>query len=126
MVCAFCGTWHEENAIEALRWRGVCIGCQGVYSVRFPSKAEARRYAVLRIEEKNKSITVLEAQPEFPIWINGVKVCTYKADFAYFRDQVRVIEDVKSGPTKTAVYRLKKKLVEASYPGVKIVEIEAT
>jgi len=33
-----------------------------------------------------------------------------------------IVEDVKSGPTKTAAYRLRKKLVEAIH-GVRIVEV---
>ena len=97
--------------------------------VRFASKAEAERYCELRLLLRAGQISNLEMQPKFPISINGVKICTYVADFRYFsRDdgpQNQVghlhVEDVKG--TKTPVYRLKKKLVEALYPGVKIEEI---
>ena len=66
-------------------------------------------------------ISRLILQPKFDIIVNGVKVAYYKADFAYFNKNNRVIEDVKG--VKTPIYRLKKKLVEALYPGVKIEEV---
>lgn len=92
-----------------------------VDGVRFASKAEARRYCELKLLVQAGEIRNLELQPAFPIVIEGVRVTTYIADFAYFGGGKRVIEDVKG--FKTDVYALKKKLVEAMYPGVKIIEI---
>jgi hypothetical protein len=86
-----------------------------------PSAAEARRCAELHILQNAGEISRLEMQPKFPVWINGIKVFTYIADFAYFTAAERVIEDVKGA--LTPMYRLKKKAVEAFYPGVKIVEV---
>ena len=87
-----------------------------------PSKAEAKRCGQLTMLVRCKLISELEQQPKFPCIIGGVKVCTYIADFSY-RDGtgVLIIEDVKGQPTP--VYRLKKKLVEALYPNVKISEV---
>ena len=98
--------------------------------VRFASKAEAERYCQLRLLVKAGEIYNLEMQPKYLISINGQKICTYVADFRYFskehgpKNQVGHlhVEDVKG--IKTPVYRLKKKLVEALYPGVKIEEIK--
>ena len=87
----------------------------------FDSKAESQRYAELRILEKIGEIQNLELQPVFPIVINGVKICKYIGDFAYFEKGKRVIEDVKG--MRTPVYRLKKKLVEAIFVGTKIIEV---
>ncbi len=76
----------------------------------------------------------LELQPKFPVIVAGVKIGSYVADFAYIdtarrgpHGQVgcKVVEDVKSAPTRTRLYIWKKKLVEALYPGVKIVEVSA-
>ena len=89
----------------------------------FDSKAEARRYGELRLLQRARQIQNLELQPKFPIVINGVKICTYIADFAYLERDKRVVEDIKSEPTKTAVYRIKVKLMEAVYPDTKITEI---
>jgi len=89
--------------------------------ITFASAKEARRYAELKIEERAGLIRNLELQPVYEIAINGVRVCKYVGDFRYFRDQDRVLEDVKG--QKTPMYRLKRKLVEAAYPGTKIIEI---
>ena len=90
-----------------------------VDDICFDSAKEARRYSELKLLERGKVINSLELQPEFPVVINGKKVCKYMADFSYYEDDRRVIEDVKG--FKTPVYRLKKRLVEALY-GVEIIE----
>ena len=87
-----------------------------------PSKTEAKRCVELHLLQSQGVIRLLEMQPKFLCQVNGVKICTYIADFAYFTD-VRVVEDVKG--QLTPVYKLKKKLVEALHPGVKIVEVRA-
>jgi len=113
--------------------------------VTFDSKKEAKRYTELRLLEKAGHITHLELQPEYQITINGAKICKYKADFRYFTvrqenneqyynskgewqtptmtgdKEGQIVEDVKG--FKTPIYRLKKKLVEACYPGTQIKEV---
>lgn len=91
-----------------------------VDGIVFASKKEAKRYGELRLMQRAGLIRNLELQPKFPIIIKGTKCFTYIADFAYFDDHNRVIEDVKG--MKTAMYRLKRKCVIAMY-GVKILEI---
>ena len=111
----------------------------------FDSKKEAKRYTELKLLEKTGMITHLELQPTYQITVNGVDICKYKADFRYFtvraenREQYnnskgewqtptltgdkegQIVEDVKG--YKTPIYRLKKKLVEACYPGTLIKEV---
>ncbi len=92
---------------------------------KWDSKAERARWVILKLMESQKLIVSLVRQPRFDIIMNGIQCGFYRADFAYYHIaniSLRVIEDVKSAPTKTAVYRLKKKLVEAQY-GIKITEI---
>ena len=89
-----------------------------VDGTRFASKAEAARYGVLRRMETLGLIRGLELQPRFACDVNGAHVCTYVADFAYFRENERVVEDVKG--LATDVFKLKRRLVEAIYPGVRI------
>ena len=93
--------------------------------IRFASKAEGRRYGELKTMEQAGEITGLELQPKFNCVVNGMKICSYIADFRYFDGNKRVVEDVKSRPTRTPAYRIKKKLVEALYPGVEITEVRA-
>jgi hypothetical protein len=118
----------------------------------FASKAEARRYAELRLLEKAGEITRLQIQPKFDIYVEvrtvaerlkaaarrlrkqnpdlpRVKVCTYVADFAYDQKTLSASENdhyvrvvEDVKGMKTPVYRLKKKLVEAQY-GIEITEV---
>ena len=92
--------------------------------IRFDSQKEATRYQELLLLERAGHIRNLECQPRYDLVVNGHKLGFYKADFRY--EEVAtgavVVEDVKSPATKTAVYRLKKKLVQALY-GVEIVEV---
>ena len=107
------------------KYRAVKTVCANGHS--HPSKAEAKRCDELHLLERAGHITHLTMQPKFPVVINGVKVFTYIADFAYFPEIPekggRVIEDVKGAITP--IYRLKKKCVEAHYPGTRIVEVQA-
>lgn len=94
-----------------------------VDSIRFASKAEARRYAELKLLERIGDVTELKCHPRFPMVVNGVKVCVYEADFSY-RDRagVLVVEDVKSRPTMTPQYKLKKNLLLALH-GIAVREV---
>lgn len=105
---------------RAHKYRAQRTDCVSGHS--HPSKAEAKRCDQLAMLVRCKLISELQQQPKFPCVIGGVKVCTYVADFSY-RDERgdTIIEDVKGQPTP--VYRLKKKLVEALYPNVKISEV---
>ena len=56
------------------------------------------------------------------------EVASYECDFVYFPGQAApgteaIHEDVKSRPTRTPLYRLKRKLFEANY-GIRITEVE--
>jgi len=91
--------------------------------VTFDSKKESARYADLKLLQKTHKISDLTLQPKFDIVINGVKVCSYVADFSYVENGVKVVEDVKSEVTrKLPAYRLKNKLMRAVH-GIAIREI---
>ncbi len=87
-----------------------------VDGITFASRKEATRYSELRLLVRAGQVADLELQPEYPCRVNGVLVCTYKADFRY-RDvasNTLVVEDVKG--FRTRLYTIKKKLVQALYP----------
>lgn len=86
-----------------------------------PSKGEAGRCDELHLLQRGGAIHALQREMAFPVYINGIKVFTYKADFVYFTDKERIVEDFKG--VITPVYRLKKKAVEAYYLGTKITEV---
>ncbi len=84
--------------------------------VSFDSKKEALRFVQLRQLEKDGKIRQLELQKRFDFVLNDVKICSYVADFVYFTDERRVVEDVKSEFTKKLpVYRIKKKMMKAFF-----------
>jgi len=113
-----------------------------VDGIRFDSTKEARRYSELRLLEKAGLIKDLETQPKFPIdvvqlwqegrwtWATGkpapdlIQCGVFTADFRYIDTTTGkvVIEDVKSRPTKTTAYRLRKRIVEAIH-GITITEV---
>lgn len=87
-----------------------------VDNITFDSKREATRYQDLKIMEQHGLITGLTLQPEFPLIVEGMKVGIYRADFLYFENGQRVVEDCKSPPIRRHMYyRLKKRLVKALY-----------
>ena len=86
----------------------------------FDSIAEGRRYIFLRDRLLRGEIETLMLQYEFPFYVKDQHIFTYVADFVYFENNRRVIEDVKG--YKLPMYKLKKKCIEAEY-GIKITEI---
>lgn len=90
-----------------------------VDGIIFDSKREAKRYTVLKRMEADGDISNLTLQVPYQITINGVKVCKYVSDFEYVRNGEKVVEDCKG--MRTAVYRLKKKLMKAVH-GIEIEE----
>lgn len=103
--------------LRPLKYRNIRTLVDGVL---FDSQKEARRYSELKLLERAGKITGLILQPKYPIVVNGVKVCTYVADFFYNAQGVDVVEDVKG--MKTPIYNLKKKLVRACH-GIEINEV---
>jgi hypothetical protein len=95
-----------------------------VDGITFASKAEARRYAELRLLLDAGAIYDLTLQPRFDLSVNGVKIGTYVADFRYVDGETHeiLVEDVKG--VRTPVYRLKAKLVKALY-GITVQEVMA-
>ena len=90
-----------------------------VDGLRFHSKKEAARYRVLKMLEASGEIEGLLLQPRFPLVVNGVKVCTYVADFQYTEAGVQITEDCKG--YRTREYLMKKKLLKALL-GIDILE----
>lgn len=84
-----------------------------VDDITFDSGKEASRYGDLMIMQRAGIISNLILQPPFDIVMCGIKCGSYRADFLYVEEGEAVVEDVKG--FKTAMYRFKKKLVEAQY-----------
>ena len=87
--------------------------------IRFASKAEARRYAELKLLVRAGAITDLELQKRYALGaFDGSTLCTYVADFDYIdtSNGHHITEDVKSPATaNNRTFRLKAKLFKAQY-----------
>ena len=91
--------------------------------ITFDSKKEAKRYLELKNKQDEGEISDLRLQvpfelvPSFTIEIDGKKRkrrnIRYIADFVYYENGQKVVEDVKG--RKTEIYKLKKKLFEYKY-----------
>lgn len=90
--------------------------------IKFASKAEAKRYAFLKLRMRAKEITGLECHPAYDLTVNGHKIGVYTADFRYVENGETIVEDVKGGPTATTDYKLRAKLLFA-LTGIKVREI---
>ncbi len=86
----------------------------------FHSKGEALRYSVLLNLQEQGKISELSLQPKFPICVGEKKtrVCHYIADFEYWENGKRIIEDFKG--KQTSIFRLKAKLFLALYPDLEL------
>ena len=108
-------------------------------NIRFASQREGRRYQELRLLEQAGEIWDLELQPKFPLSVPSTtgtvmgaakvlagtfsgRIGEYRGDFAYHDRSGRVVEDVKSPPTRTALYRWKIKHLRAQY-GIIVKEV---
>ena len=105
-----------------------------VDGILFDSQREAARYGELKLLAQAGRISSIEIHPGFPLIVKELfrdggpeilhTVGMFHADFKY-RDHrlgAWIVEDVKSQPTKTEAYKLRKKIVEAVH-GITITEI---
>jgi Protein of unknown function (DUF1064) len=105
-----------------------------VDGIPFDSKKEAGRYAELKLLLASGVIRCLEVHPPYALIVAALEgdkgphvfetIGEYRPDFRYrvTATDALVVEDVKAPPTKTALYRFKKKFVEAQY-GITITEV---
>lgn len=103
--CEACGS----SAI----YGGACKSCGSDQVRRFDSRAEAKHWDQLRLQEKAGQITDLQCQVPFPIVINGETIGKYLADFTFRAAGELVVVDVKGHDTPLS--RFKRKCVEAQY-----------
>ena len=99
-----------------------------VDGVCFDSKTEARRYTDLLILQQAGIISELKCQPAF-VLLEGFKDITgkreqaikYTADFEYFEDGRRIVEEIKSRATaKARDWSLRKRLFKSRYREIEL------
>lgn len=98
--------------------------------LRFDSQKEARRYDHLILRQQAGEIRDLRLQVDYTLQEaytdqegRRVRAIRYRADFTYReRDGRLVVEDVKSRPTRTREYLIKRKLMKERR-GIDITEV---
>lgn len=97
--------------------------------VRFDSQKEARRYDELIVMLWAGIITDLRLQPQFTLQESYVtetgeriRAIRYTADFSYRFGGKLVVEDVKSGPTRTKEYLRNRKFMRSRF-GIDVQEV---
>jgi len=120
-TCKSCETPHDKAILKLTKRPTICRVCDTYRDFHyFASRAESRRFAELRLQERAGMIEHLQAQVTYPVIINSVRVTKYIADFVYIRDGQTIVEDVKGNKDfLTDIFKLKQKLVGAIY-GVEI------
>lgn len=93
--------------------------------ITFQSRKESNRYFELKMLQRIGGIYDLELQPKFEIISNVIwnhktlRKRYYIADFTYYENGNKIVEDVKSVITrKNPVYTLKRQLFLLKYPGI--------
>lgn len=90
-----------------------------VDGIRFSSKAEARRYEELTLQQRAGVISGLTCQPRYEIVAKSQygRALYYIGDFRYQEAGNEVVEDVKGGDaTALPLFRLKSRLFRERYP----------
>lgn len=97
--------------------------------LHFDSQKEARRYDHLILLERAGEISDLRLQVDFTLQEaytdtagQRIRAIRYKADFTYWERDVFVVEDVKSKPTRTREYIMKRKMLKDRH-GIDITEV---
>lgn len=124
-------TKSVRNIIQMMNIRGIGATHRNKYrnkkteynGVMYDSKKEALYAYHLTMRQRAHDIKSWERQIAIPLIVNGKKICKYVADFrVVYNDDTEEYIEVKG--FETAVYKLKKKLLEALYPDVKLTVVK--
>ena len=121
-ICPACLSWYNSKKPAQ------CRVCDSLTFIHLSSKAEAKRFGELMLEQRAGLVTDIKLQPRFSLsayrWdmekAGGfgegelIKIGTYVADFQYSRSGATIIEDVKGG-ADTPLSAWKRKHAEAQY-----------
>lgn len=94
----------------------------------YASRAEAEHALSLDLQQRAGLIRAWQPQYRIPIIVNGVKVCSYVADFRVVdRDDVVSLHEVKG--YETQLWALKRKLLDVTFlrehPRVELIVVRA-
>lgn len=112
--------WRSGKIVQK-RGKYRNVRCE-VDGEKFDSKAEAKRWQMLKILERAGAITGLRRQVNTPVAISkgdGAVLASMRWDFAYYDNGRFVLDDTK-GMKATPEWRLKAKLCADMWPGYEL------
>ena len=89
----------------------------------YASKMECEYARDLDLRERTKNIHSWEPQYRVPLVVGGIKICTMVIDFRVIHND-GTTEYVEVKGFETTDYKLKKKLLEALFPGIRYTVIK--
>lgn len=81
----------------------------------FDSKAEACYYAALKLRMQAGEVCDVEYQRPYALTINGMLICTYRADFVFWDVAMRRRRVVDVKGVQTTAFKIKRKLMKACH-----------
>ena len=79
----------------------------------------------LYMMKKNGDIKDYEKEKDFDLCVNGIRICKIRPDFMVWdKDGTLSVHEVKSYPTMTPIWNLKRKLFEAVFPEIPYIVIK--
>lgn len=112
-----CGCFEGESVKEEKRKKSGRIPHNKVEydGYTFDSGLEHERYLWLKDAVSTGEISGLEVHPRYEILLDGQHYCWYTADFRYRRNGELIVEDVKSKPSRTRDYMMRKKAMRLQH-----------
>ena len=94
-----------------------CPGCGSTNRQFFSSATEHKRGMLLLTLLQAGTIERLRFQPQYALKVNGVHICSYRADAEYYKEGCLVVEDSKAEKTDfiDPVSKIKMALFSAVY-----------
>lgn len=110
-------TQAPDAAKKPTKWKAQKVLLHGI---TFDSRAEGRRFLVLRVRQERGLISDLQCHVRYPLTVCGLVVAHIEPDFRYRDAEGRLVfEDVKGGArgevTMTRCWKLKARLFAAIY-----------
>jgi hypothetical protein len=103
---------------------GVSPACERTYGgVTYASRREMEVAQALDVQLACGLLKRVDRQVRYPLVVNGVKICTYVADFKVLH-QDGSVETIEVKGKETAVWKLKERLFRALYKGAKLTVVK--
>jgi hypothetical protein len=114
---------HNYRGTKINKYKNIWTKCNQGH--RHQSKKEAMYCNNLFILKKTKNIMDYETQESFDLYCNDILVCKHIVDFLVRDNNGNdEVHEIKSKPTMTVAWKIKKKLFEINFPDIKYIVVD--